>query len=298
DGATSYNNHAPTLLSPPAVPPSTNFDLHLHPHHPEYFLQSQMAFSNLPPQEKDAFFSLLDEYFAARPDLVAQLGGKNNVNGHDAAPNQHVQAAAASAMHRAFSGNNNNANNNDDWLVCDTHSHQQVSAVSLQPQLPLLRTATKTPARTPRTPSGSLHKVTQPPAGLVQARKFGSDVDTSSPVNLLSSLRHSTAAKSAPPPSVAPAPPPSFAHKKPGFAPPPSRAPVPVHEPEPEPEPEQHNGGEWAEALYDYKSGEDGDLELAANQRVLVVDKTSDDWWTGEADGRRGLFPGSYVRLL
>ncbi|KAA1465929.1 hypothetical protein DENSPDRAFT_830628 [Dentipellis sp. KUC8613] len=252
-----------------------------------------MAFSNLSPQEKNAFFSLLDEYFTARPELVAQLGGKSNVNGHDAAPNQHAQAAAASAIHRAFSGNNSNANNNG---PSPSPGFGRVAAASAA----FAANRDQDTSTHARTPSGSLHKVTPAPAGLVQTRKFGSDVDTSSPVNLLSSLRHSTAAKHTPPPAVAPAPAPSFAHKKSAFPPPPSHAPVPAAtpEPEPEPEPEQGNSGEWAEALYDYKSGEDGDLELSANQRVLVVDKTSEDWWTGEADGRRGLFPGSYVRLL
>jgi hypothetical protein len=62
---------------------------------------------------------------------------------------------------------------------------------------------------------------------------------------------------------------------------------------------------------------ESTDLELQAKQRVLVVEKTSDDWcvllpfffgvslsypflgrWTGEINGRSGLFPASYVKLL
>jgi abl interactor 2 len=63
-----------------------------------------------------------------------------------------------------------------------------------------------------------------------------------------------------------------------------------------EPE-EEETHGEWAEALYDYSSTvsvikfsrkassfnyrvqEPGDLPLKADQRVLVTDKTSDDWY-------------------
>ena len=75
------------------------------------------------------------------------------------------------------------------------------------------------------------------------------------------SLRGSTAAKNAPPPTVYTQP--AFAGKKPTFAPPPVRrvsaaTPVPAA-PEPEedaqPEPgEEEAAGEWAEALYDYTS--------------------------------------------
>ena len=64
---------------------------------------------------------------------------------------------------------------------------------------------------------------------------------------------------------------------------------------------------------------EAGDLVLRANARVLVTDRTSDDWcvdvlissfralnprcysafrWTGELDGKSGLFPASYVTVL
>jgi len=56
--------------------------------------------------------------------------------------------------------------------------------------------------------------------------------------------------------------------------------------------------GEWVEALYDYDSGEPGDLMVKEGQRILLVERTSDDWWTGEINGSKGLFPASYVKLL
>lgn len=63
---------------------------------------------------------------------------------------------------------------------------------------------------------------------------------------------------------------------------------------------------------------EAGDLVLRANARVLITERTSDDWyvgvlissfrtlnsccsafrWTGELDGKSGLFPASYVTVL
>ena len=158
------------------------------------------------------------------------------------------------------------------------------------------------------------------------------------------SLRGSTAAKNAPPPTMYTQP--AFAGKKSAFAPPPVRrvsaaTPVPAT-PEPEEDAQLEPGeevaaGEWAEALYDYTSEvrllfsflwvltrvlrslkDASDLNLRAGERVWVTEQTSDDWcaysklsaphprifilsytrWTGEIDGRSGLFPTAYVKLL
>ncbi|OBZ71871.1 hypothetical protein A0H81_08084 [Grifola frondosa] len=143
---------------------------------------------------------------------------------------------------------------------------------------------------------------------LVPVKKFG-DVDLSSGKNMYNSLRHSTANKTATPPPVAPPVPSAFPARK-SFAPPPMRR-VPstvsvsdaVAPSPPPPIPsrarqEEEVNGEWAEAVYDYSSEDPGDLELQAEQRVLVVEKTSDDWWTGEIGGRRGLIPAAYVKIL
>lgn len=121
--------------------------------------------------------------------------------------------------------------------------------------------------------------------------------------------------------------PPAFAPPKNTFAPPPVRrapstsetgekssSPVPSvpsvrrappfrqsdPEPEPEPEPEAEQQGEWVEALYDYSSEDPGDLKVEAGSRILVTVRSSEDWWTGKIDGqgREGLFPASYVKLL
>jgi len=119
------------------------------------------------------------------------------------------------------------------------------------------------------------------------------------------SLRGSTAAKNAPPAPVHA--PPAFSGRKAssGFAPPPVRrvaasSPAQVPEPEEVAEPEggEEVSGQWAEALYDYTSKEAGDLPLQAGESVLVTEQTSADWWTGEVDGRSGLFPATYVKLL
>ena len=146
-------------------------------------------------------------------------------------------------------------------------------------------------------------------------QKFG-DVDMSSGKNMFMSLRHSTASKGVTPPSVAPAVPSAFAQKKNAFAPPPVRhvsatspppsrsssgvdspaAASPSPPPAPPARPKPEPAGEWADALYEYSSdvrilslfrvlcilklyGQDpGDLTLQENDRVLVVEKPSDDW--------------------
>jgi len=104
--------------------------------------------------------------------------------------------------------------------------------------------------------------------------------------------------------------PPAFAPRQNNFNPPPSRragstssvtpepAPSPPPRFQPEPGPEEEETGEWAEALYDYDSGERGDLKITEGEHILVLERTSDDWWTGEVNGQKGLFPASYVKIL
>ncbi|KIK65752.1 hypothetical protein GYMLUDRAFT_39269 [Collybiopsis luxurians FD-317 M1] len=211
-----------------------------------------MVFSNLSYHEKDAFFSLLDEYFQSRPELAAKLqgaGGSEDVGvGHVAGR----VAAAASAF------NSSSANNN-------------------------------APPPVRRAPSRNL----EPPAGLVTKQRIG-DVDTSSKGAMLASglSRKQPKVRNTP---IAPS---AFASKKSNFAPPPPHR-GGSSDPEPEGESEDEEvQGEWAEALYDYDSQDPADLQIRTNQRVLVTERTSDDWWTGEVDGKKGLFPATYVKLL
>jgi abl interactor 2 len=80
-----------------------------------------MVFSNLPPREKDAFFSLLDElsfklsyhlsgelnrsnrsrYFQSRPELLPNIAPSDGAT----STNDNVGGAAASAVHRAMASN-------------------------------------------------------------------------------------------------------------------------------------------------------------------------------------------------
>lgn len=93
----------------------------------------------------------------------------------------------------------------------------------------------------------------------------------------------------------------AFAAKMNAFAPPMRHSSSDLQSPAPsratpqDEEPEEETRGEWAEALYDYSSQvghlqsmqsqfiypflqEATDLEIKAHQRVLVTERTSDDW--------------------
>lgn len=80
--------------------------------------------------------------------------------------------------------------------------------------------------------------------------------------------------------------------------PPPAPPPPPGRQYQEEEEEEEEEQGEWAEALYDYDSTvrfpllclagtdrkvldtqEPGDLSIKENQRILITERTSDDWY-------------------
>ncbi|KAI0329972.1 SH3-domain-containing protein [Cubamyces sp. BRFM 1775] len=277
-----------------------------------------MVFARLTPADKDAFFALLDEYFESRPELFKNGNGSNAsaINGVAAG-----KAAVASAFSAAAAANASTSPPPvNGWKRPDATANADIgnsvgrvaaAAAALKQnggdQVPgFLRP----PAR--RNPSSSSEEPAPEHAKLVQTRKFGGDVDVSSAKNMFSSIRGSTAAKHATPAQVAPPTPPAFPRRN-DFAPPPRRVPStsgssnasPAANTPPPPiprraqqEPEPEEEGEWAEALYDYHSEDPGDLDLQEGVRVLITEKTSDDWWTGEIDGQRGLVPAAYVKLL
>ncbi|KAH8817537.1 SH3 domain-containing protein [Flagelloscypha sp. PMI_526] len=181
-----------------------------------------MVFTQLNSNEKDAFFSLLDEYFQSRPEIF---------NAESAAP-----AAPAPKPARTF----------------PSAGHQHNSSIDK----------------------------------LQSSKSFG-HVDTSSKTNAFLTLRKTDNSKNttSPPPIRA-----ALGQPKSSFTPPPSRSAPPLKPKEPE--------GQWAEALYDYVSEEVGDLQIREGERVLVTEQTSSEWWTGEFEGKKGLFPATYVKLL
>jgi len=119
--------------------------------------------------------------------------------------------------------------------------------------------------------------------------------------------------KSQPPPPLRPASGPALGKERAEFAPPPQRvnntssAGVGRKSPQParstplaraEEPVEQEQGGEWAEALYDFSSDDSGDLSITAGERLVITERNSKDWWTAESDNGRGLVPAAYVKIL
>lgn len=56
---------------------------------------------------------------------------------------------------------------------------------------------------------------------------------------------------------------------------------------------------QYVTALYDFEGQNEGDLAFREGDRIKVIRKTEsvDDWWDGEVEGRKGVFPANYVRV-
>ncbi|KZT37659.1 hypothetical protein SISSUDRAFT_1048179 [Sistotremastrum suecicum HHB10207 ss-3] len=56
--------------------------------------------------------------------------------------------------------------------------------------------------------------------------------------------------------------------------------------------------GLGATALYDFVAGGDDELTVSEGDRLVVLDRTSDDWWTcRNTHGAEGVVPASYIEL-
>ena len=53
-----------------------------------------------------------------------------------------------------------------------------------------------------------------------------------------------------------------------------------------------------ARALFTFEGDQPGDLSFEKGDIITIVQRsqTTDDWWTGELNGRRGIFPANYVQ--
>lgn len=55
----------------------------------------------------------------------------------------------------------------------------------------------------------------------------------------------------------------------------------------------------YCEALYEYSSAGDDEIDLLVGDKLVVISEDDGSGWTeGEVDGRRGLFPTAYVKML
>ncbi|CAE6430891.1 unnamed protein product [Rhizoctonia solani] len=290
-------------------------------------------FSRMTHEDKLAFFELLDEYFESRPHLSSRESGDggaasqpaavaaNAVHRTMAANQQATADLISTGLKNIPKGSQYSAASNP--VVANAAGRFAASSIASS-----YGGGAKSPPAPPKRNVSAADDSPSPsrtgPAGLVSSKRFG-DVDTSSiSAAFASSFK---GGKPAPAPASSTLPP-ALDNNRRNFAPPPVRrvptttssegdsgaepknkwaspnqAPVrrvPSHntlqrQPTPEPEPTQ---GEPAEALYDYSSNAAEDINVHQGDRFVIVERTSDDWWTGEINGRRGLVPASYVRIL
>ncbi|KAJ7601252.1 SH3 domain-containing protein [Mycena floridula] len=57
-------------------------------------------------------------------------------------------------------------------------------------------------------------------------------------------------------------------------------------------------GPRFCSALYDWETGNSGDLSFRRNDIIQVVIRRIDGWWIGTLDGRKGLVPSNFMRVL
>jgi len=261
-----------------------------------------MAFSKLNSEEKDAFFTLLDEYFTSRPEIFAREG-EGGLSDSAAVVARKPSVFAASEFVEPTSVGRVAAA----AAALRLNSATIAQGISSSPRPP--------PRRTVEDESEYSEQSERSTAKLVQQKKFG-DVDMSSGTNMFRSLRNSTASKSAVPSPIIPVVPSAFTAKKNSFTPPPVRRAASATSSNSNADTHEHSvlrspplparqatvavesEGEWVHALYSYSSEDPNDLQLQEGETILVLEKPSDDWWKGERDGEQGLFPASYVRAV
>ena len=56
--------------------------------------------------------------------------------------------------------------------------------------------------------------------------------------------------------------------------------------------------GIQGKVVFDFEASEEGELSLTVGQVVNVLTQDESGWWTGEVDGKTGLFPMNYVEVI
>jgi len=71
---------------------------------------------------------------------------------------------------------------------------------------------------------------------------------------------------------------------------------APAARPRPPPPSRPGPRAEQCRALYDFTAEDNTELPLRKGDVITII-KKGQDWWEGECNGRRGLFPGNYVEM-
>lgn len=228
------------------------------------------SWSNLSSVDKQAFYSILDEYFESRPHLFQpQSNGSNSNN--------------LSALTNLASSN-------------PTLTASALKAAGAPPSL-----AKPSNVSAASSASKHLNGITSKVGQL--SGKFNNHFSNTNSA----SDQPTPPSASSKPKFIAPTTPAS--NNQHSFAPPPTRrvpssstvtsqvqsAPTPP--PPPSTQSKSHREEELVEAMYDYDSSSPEDLSFKEHQVIRVTEHISDDWWNGQIDnGPIGMFPSSYVR--
>jgi hypothetical protein len=51
-------------------------------------------------------------------------------------------------------------------------------------------------------------------------------------------------------------------------------------------------------ARYDYRPQESNEIGFKTGSTIVLIEKHNGDWWEGEIDGKRGLFPANRVEEI
>lgn len=273
------------------------------------------SWSNLSSQDKQAFYSILDEYFTSRPHLFPQPNSNNNPTNTNSNSNSTTNAysaassiasshpgVAASALRAAGVPKNVASTNNVSTVSKWSQNPKVVAASSKVSQLagkwnPNGNPSTSSEQETnhPTNESTSTNSITSRkpgtlPNGLQSSQKFMGGLVSQAEKDALRTNPSGVLGASQP-----------QAQKKSNFDPPPVRktGPIPIPTPqviEPQAEAEDE---EWAVAIYDFEGSSDQDLSFKVHQVIKVTEHISDDWWNGQIDnGPIGMFPKTYVKPL
>ncbi|SPO31400.1 uncharacterized protein UTRI_06530 [Ustilago trichophora] len=230
--------------------------------------------ANLPVTEKQAFFGLLDEYFASRPHRLpsssSSSSGSTTTTQARGGLTDRATAAAGNAAGAAASVAVSNA-------LRDQFSRVGISSKGPPPAAP---SSGKKPAFGSGVPAGLVSGKTLGSLNLGSRTRSNEQVPQPAPV------ASQSAARTLPPPTRTGASVPI-----PAAVPAPAAAPTTV--------PEGVIGS--AQVLYDYGDGSDpDDLQAVEGEHIYLTEKISDDWWRGMStdQSRQGIIPTTYVRQL
>lgn len=227
--------------------------------------------ANLPAGEKQAFFGLLDEYFATRPHLLPTPASTQTRSGGGGITGMTDRATAAAG----------NAAGNAANMAVQNHIREQMSRKGFGsnkgPPPPAPSSGSK-----PGFASSAYSKGMSGVGGLVAGKSFGG-------LNLGPKTQQQPMTTSPPPTQPAAR-----------TLPPPARTGSSVPSPQTSTAPALPQGAIGsAEVLYDYGDGSDpDDLTAREGETIYLVEHISDDWWraTSHDSSRHGIIPASYVR--